>query len=57
MLRSDVPTGKTVLSPKVAFKVKLTDEANKYELQARTCANGSRQIEGTDFDKIGRAHV
>eukprot|EP00957_Ditylum_brightwellii_P177598 13527660-Ditylum_brightwellii.AAC.1 len=50
LLRKDLPQDAIILPPKLAFKVKLTGEENKYELYTRTCANGSQQIEGYDFD-------
>eukprot|EP00957_Ditylum_brightwellii_P021269 1604703-Ditylum_brightwellii.AAC.2 len=41
LLRRDLPANTIVLPLKLAFKVKLTNEENKYELYTQTCANGS----------------
>jgi hypothetical protein len=49
ILRTQVPTSKTILPARVTFKVKNTDVDNNYELYCRTCANGSKMIEHVDY--------
>jgi len=49
ILRSSVPSHKTVLRPRVVCKVKDTSLPHQYDLCARTCADGSTQRENVDF--------
>ncbi len=49
ILRSLVPSNKTILRPRIACKVKDTSIPNQYDLYARTCADGSTQREHIDF--------
>jgi hypothetical protein len=49
ILRSSVPSNKTILRPRVACKVKDTTIPNQYDLYARTCADGSTQRQTVDF--------
>jgi len=49
LLRSSVPSHKTILRPRVVCKVKDTSLPNQYDLYARTCADGSTQRENIDF--------
>jgi hypothetical protein len=49
VLCSLVPPTKTILPPRVTFKVKTTDINNTYELYCRTCANGANMKENIDF--------
>ena len=49
-LRSRLPSDATIFPACLAFKVKLTDIENYYELVTRLCLNGSKQQQGTDFD-------
>jgi hypothetical protein len=49
ILRSSVPSNKTVLRPRVACRVKDTSIPHQYDLYARTCADGSKQKENIDF--------
>ena len=53
----DVPKGISILSSKVAYKVKNIDSPNMYDLYSRHCANGSVQIQGIDFDSSYAAIV
>lgn len=45
----DMPKTVKPVKSRVSFRVKHTDVANIYELYSRTCANGSRMVEGVDF--------
>jgi hypothetical protein len=49
MLCTQFPSGKSILRPRVACKVKDTPTPNQYDLYARTCADGSTQQEYIDF--------
>ena len=49
ILRSSVPSNKTILRPRIACKVKDTSIPNQYDLYARPCADGSTQREHIDF--------
>jgi hypothetical protein len=49
ILRSSVPSHKTILRPRVACHVKDTLIPHQYDLYARTCADGSTQREHIDF--------
>ena len=44
-----LPKGTKILSPRIAFAIKLTPVNHFYELSSRICANGSRMEEGIDF--------
>ena len=48
ILKSTVPSGKTILRNTVTFKVKDTDQPNTYELYSRTCVDGSPMKENID---------
>eukprot|EP00957_Ditylum_brightwellii_P149300 11370924-Ditylum_brightwellii.AAC.1 len=43
ILRSDLPSNVKILKAQPAFKVKLQEETNHYELYTRTTSNGSKQ--------------
>eukprot|EP00957_Ditylum_brightwellii_P055539 4209031-Ditylum_brightwellii.AAC.1 len=45
ILHSNIPSDAKILRSQSAFKVKLQEEANMYELFTRTAANGSSQVE------------
>eukprot|EP00957_Ditylum_brightwellii_P119690 9131959-Ditylum_brightwellii.AAC.1 len=49
-LRKDLQHTIMILKAQPAFKVKLQDEENKYDLYTRTTANGFTQVHGNDFD-------
>eukprot|EP00957_Ditylum_brightwellii_P002911 222849-Ditylum_brightwellii.AAC.1 len=49
-LRKDLPPTTKILKAQSAFKVKLQEESNKYELYTRTTTNRSTQGQGIDFD-------
>jgi hypothetical protein len=49
ILHSSVPSGKSILRPCIACRVKDTSTANQYDLYARCCADGSTQRENVDF--------
>jgi len=49
LLRSSVPSNKTIFCPRVTCKVKDTSTPNHFDLYARTCADGSIQKENVDF--------
>ena len=49
ILRSSLPSATKVLRSHCAYRVKLTSQAQTFELYVRTCANGSNQIPGLDF--------
>jgi hypothetical protein len=49
LLRSLVPSNKTVLHPRIACRVKDTSIPNQYDLYARTCTDGSKQRKDVDF--------
>jgi hypothetical protein len=49
MLRSNVPSHKTILHPRISCRVKDTSTPHQYDLYARTCADGSVQQEYIDF--------
>jgi hypothetical protein len=51
ILHSDLPVNQQVLRPRVSFRVKNTDVTNSYELQGRTCADGSKQQQYIDFNE------
>eukprot|EP00957_Ditylum_brightwellii_P153274 11665450-Ditylum_brightwellii.AAC.1 len=44
-LRKDLPPTIKILKTQPAFKVKLQEEANKYDLYTQTTANGSTQVQ------------
>eukprot|EP00957_Ditylum_brightwellii_P070800 5380658-Ditylum_brightwellii.AAC.1 len=44
-LRKDLPPTNKILKAQPAFKVKLQEKANKYDLYTRTTANGSSQVQ------------
>ena len=50
LLKTSLPKGTKILPAKLSFEVKITDIAHFYELKTRFCANGSRQLEGIDFE-------
>ena len=50
LLQSNLPPNAKILCTQPAFKVKLQEEANMYELYICTAANGASQIEGIDFE-------
>ena len=50
LLKSLLPKDTKILPSKLSFEVKITDIAHFYELKTRFCANGSRQLEGIDFE-------
>eukprot|EP00957_Ditylum_brightwellii_P098021 7466253-Ditylum_brightwellii.AAC.1 len=50
LLRSDLPSDAKIIRTQTAFKVKLQEEANIYELYTCTAANNASQIEGVDFE-------
>jgi len=43
LLRSSVPSGKSILRPRIACRVKDTSVTNQFDLYARCCADGSTQ--------------
>jgi hypothetical protein len=49
ILRSLVPSNKTILRPCIACRVKDTSIPHQYDLYARTCVDGSTQREHIDF--------
>jgi hypothetical protein len=49
ILRSSIPSHKSLLRPRISFHVKDTTTPNAYELQGRTCANGSNMKQFIDF--------
>lgn len=49
ILRTTDSTGKTILRNRVIFKVKDTDQPNTYELNSRTCVDGSPMKENIDY--------
>ncbi len=49
LLRSSIPPGKAILRPRISFRVKDTSTTNTYELQGRTCADGSKMTQYLDF--------
>jgi hypothetical protein len=49
ILRSSVPSHKTILRPGVTCKVKDTSTPNQYDLYAWTCADSSTQCANIDF--------
>ncbi len=51
MLRSLLPPSQQILRPRVSFRVKDTDITDTYELQGRTCADGSKQQQYIDFNE------
>jgi hypothetical protein len=51
ILHSDLPITQQILRPRVSFRVKDTDIADNYELQGRTCADGSKQQQYIDFNE------
>lgn len=48
-LRSLLPKDTTILHPRLAFKVKITELPTQYDLYCRMAADGSKQKEGIDF--------
>ena len=53
----DVPRNATILSSKVAFKVKQLDGDDTWDLDSRHCANGSVQTQGIDYNSSYAAIV
>jgi hypothetical protein len=49
LLCSSAPSGKSILNPRISFRVKDTTQPHTYELQGRTCANGNKQKQFIDF--------
>jgi hypothetical protein len=49
ILRSTIPPDKNLLNSRVSFRVKDTSSPNIYNLQGRTCADGSKQCQFIDF--------
>ncbi len=49
LLHSSVPPGKSILNPRISFRVKDTATPHVYELQGRTCADGNKQRQFIDF--------
>jgi hypothetical protein len=49
ILRYLVPTAKTILPPRVTFKVKTTDIDDTYNLYCQTCTNGASLKDNIDF--------
>ena len=45
-----LPEGTTILRPRLTCEVKITDSEDYYELKYRMCADGSRMVEGLDYD-------
>ena len=45
-----LPKDNTILHPRIACKVKITDSEDYYEITYRMCADGSRMIIGLDYD-------
>ncbi len=50
MKRSDMPSEKTILRPRLVFKVKDTELPQTFDLYTRTTSDGSKQQIGVDFD-------
>ena len=48
--KTQLPPNATILKPRIVFKVRPVDVPNFYELKTRPCADGSKMIQGTDFD-------
>jgi hypothetical protein len=51
VLQSLLPPDAVVLPPRSIYAVKPSEVANVYELQVRTCSNGSKMIEGVHYDQ------
>jgi hypothetical protein len=51
VLRSLLPPDAVILPPSSVYAVKPSEVANVYDLQVRTCANGSKMIEGVHYDQ------
>jgi hypothetical protein len=51
VLRSHLPPDDVILPPRSLYAVKPSEVANVYDLQVRTCANGSKMIEGVHYDQ------
>eukprot|EP00957_Ditylum_brightwellii_P035365 2681890-Ditylum_brightwellii.AAC.1 len=49
-LRKDLLSTIKILKAQPAFKVKLQEEENKYDLYTWTTANGSTQVQGIGFN-------
>jgi hypothetical protein len=49
ILRTSVPSTKSILHPRISFRVKDTESPNTYELQGCTCADGTKQRQFIDF--------
>ena len=45
-----VPNNKKVLPFRLSFEVQIADVIDFYELKCRMCANGSKIIEGQDYE-------
>eukprot|EP00957_Ditylum_brightwellii_P010806 819294-Ditylum_brightwellii.AAC.1 len=50
ILCTDLPPNTKILWFQPAFKVKLQEKQHIYDLFVCTAANGSKQVEGIDFD-------
>jgi hypothetical protein len=51
VLRSLLPPDAIILPPRSVYAVKPSEVANIYDLQVRTCANGSKMIEGVHYEQ------
>jgi hypothetical protein len=49
LLCSSIPSGTSILNPRISFHVKDTAQPHVYELQGCTCANGNKQQQFIDF--------
>jgi hypothetical protein len=51
VLRSLLPHDAVILPPHSVYAVKPSEVSNVYDLEVRTCANGSKMIEGVHYDQ------
>ena len=50
ILRNKIPPGTLITNPRVTFEVRITDIPTFFELKCSFCANGSKMVEGLDYD-------
>ena len=48
-MNSSLPPDTTILSPRISFRVKITDIDNQHELYSITCRDVSSMLEGVEF--------
>jgi hypothetical protein len=51
VIRSLLPPDAVILPPRSVYAVKPSEVANVYDIQVRTCENGSKIIEGVHYDQ------